>query len=79
MSKYTMMNINSSIAVATSERVLTDHCCDCLACLHRLSEKPLETLVESNLRTDIINYTRTVEKYRTNVITAIQSAQKEKD
>jgi len=39
--------------------------------LHGMSEKPLDALLENHMRTDVISYTRLVEKYRDNVIKAI--------
>lgn len=40
--------------------------------LHELSEKPLEELKDIRLRTDVINFTRVTEKYRDNIIKAIE-------
>ena len=41
--------------------------------LHGLSEKPLDDLKEIKLRTDVINYTRVTEKYRENIVKAIET------
>ena len=40
--------------------------------LHGLSEKPLNALKEIKLRTDVINYTRVTEKFRDNIVKAIE-------
>jgi ariadne-1 len=44
--------------------------------LHGLSEKPLEDLLETSVRTQIVNYTRVVERYRDNVLIAIENGLK---
>lgn len=44
--------------------------------LHGLSEKPIEDLLETKVRTQIVNYTRVVERYRENVISAIEEGLK---
>jgi len=41
--------------------------------LHGLTEKPIEDLLETKVRTQIVNYTRVVEKYRANVINTIEN------
>eukprot|EP00455_Lapot_gusevi_P033531 TRINITY_DN3667_c0_g1_i1.p1 TRINITY_DN3667_c0_g1~~TRINITY_DN3667_c0_g1_i1.p1 ORF type:complete len:508 (+),score=78.56 TRINITY_DN3667_c0_g1_i1:116-1639(+) len=41
--------------------------------LHELSEKPLEELKDLRIRTDVINYTRVTERYRDNIISAIEN------
>eukprot|EP00474_Spongospora_subterranea_P009178 CRZ09636.1 hypothetical protein [Spongospora subterranea] len=40
--------------------------------LHGLSEKPIESLLENKTRSEIVNYTRVVLRYRDNVIKAIE-------
>ena len=41
--------------------------------LHGLSEKPLDDLKEIKLRTDVINYTRVTEKFRDNIVKAVET------
>jgi ariadne-1 len=41
--------------------------------LHELAEKPLAELQQIRLRTDVINYTRVTEKYRDNIVRAIEN------
>ena len=45
--------------------------------LHGLTEKPIDDLLETKVRTQIINYTRVVQKYRENVIEAIENGLQE--
>lgn len=41
--------------------------------LHGLAEKPLAELQQIKLRTDVINYTRVTERYRDNIVRAIEN------
>jgi ariadne-1 len=41
--------------------------------LHELAEKPLAELQQIRLRTDVINYTRVTERYRDNIVRAIEN------
>jgi hypothetical protein len=45
--------------------------------LHGLTEKPIDDLLETKIRTQIVNYTRVVDKYRKNVIQAIENGLKD--
>jgi hypothetical protein len=45
--------------------------------LHGLTERQIDDLLETKIRTQIVNYTRVVEKYKNNVIAAIENGLKD--
>jgi len=69
---YYLEAAGSKRALFESQQQQLEQFCDRL---HEMTEKPLDSMLTQNARTDMISFTRLSEKYRVNVVDAIQSSQ----